>query len=245
MRINRFLFILCSILFVLACGKDESKKWPEAQHKLLSKIKKNGELVRKYSYEGQVLKKSLSIIGEIVRVVEFFNIGDTIIAKYYTDEVLTSTIKYYDTDTQTGRRDRYYEDGMLRDYRIYNFIGDCGFDSYDRFDAIGILQNEFVFEFTDDLCSYSSSYSSQNQPGLTKVISINENTIGYNNSTILPFFRIKMTYNTVKLTIVDDDIVNNERSYDAVFTFDSDGFPIKEIRTYITDDTTIYEYEYE
>ena len=254
-RFYKYLFItvvLCSCNEDISVDdNDQVQEDPKVHVLLLKEQFKDGNLQLSYSFNADsTLNETISYDeeGEPRLSMTFEYIGDNITSETRSLESgqITGTRKYYRQSDTEGLREFYGSSGELSTISTYRFDGNvCGFTDIISFDALGNSLPNTRVEITDENCSANFYSKYQDDDEYLQWEYTRNDKFDSSNSILLPFFRIEKQNCVTKLVRrTSDGTISTNLSYDAVFEYNEDEHPIKEIRTFLDGDIVEYIYSY-
>jgi len=253
---KKLILLFLSILILHSCSKDAPSGMsnpilPIEKILLLKDRSKDGIIQISYTYNpDSTLKETISHDGEGAPRLKmtYSYVGDNIESEIILIETgeVTGARKYYKQSESEGLREFYGSDGELSTSSTYLFDESaCGYTDLIPFDALGNALPKTRVEYIDENCSSKFYSKFQDDDEYLQWEYTRNDKFDSSNSTILSFFRVEIQNCVTKLLRYSSDgTLSTNLSYDAVFEYNEDNHPIKEVRTYLDGDIIEYVYSY-
>ncbi|MEM9548790.1 MAG: hypothetical protein AAGA77_22590 [Bacteroidota bacterium] len=239
---------LCDPLYTFAKSNETFDNIIAKGQKKIRSIRKNGSLYRDYNY---------NLDGTLQSLLTYDNSGNLHTQEIYTytpisvDRTLTFVqsgsvrkYTYYNEAPDRTRRDRLDENGDLVEYRLYfHTPNDCWVDRIETY-RDEQLSSFFQYTYAGENCDYEISYFS-NGNLQSRTTNINDGMPYFGQSATLDILRYEGIGNITSRTVVKDNEVDNNGSFNAIFAYDEIGFPTSETRSYLDGKVDLYSYLYE
>ena len=263
---NKNVFSFLALLFLIAfsnCKSDDElqEEMPPTQEDdkkcFLLKEWSNDILVREFTlndenqvihyksfshFDGEILlseDRTYNTTGELTRRDQFNSGGD--LFRFYTYE-------YFGTDSIICNQFRIINGAeKFHDYSVFHFnmSENCTFSSRYFYDAeTSELKQYYIAEYLDDNCSVVFTTYSEKGNLISISKSIHDDKHGADHLVMTPPFAEVNQHNALKREWSDPsgEFVK-ELTFDSVFEYDENDYPIKETKTFL--DGNVFEYTYE
>jgi|GEM_PF-2772459 len=254
---KNLLVFICLLFLISSCSDNPTSVMMEVEPSIpVEKVLLLKEIYRDDILFSSYIFNSDSTLQSSIQYTDGEPNFETAI-QYSLDEITSTTTnlasgqistsrKYSRVSDNQGKREQFNSQGELSTTTIYSFNNDpCGYISTQRIDAFNNLIYETRIDFDDENCS---SIFYKNFEGTEEYVEWEYTRIDKfdaSNSIILPFFRVKKQHAVIKqIRKTSAGTTSTNLSYDAVFEFNEDDHPTKEIRTYLDGDVEVYTYVY-
>ena len=243
-----FILLIASLIFILACEKNEMIDSLDSSSKLLVAIKENGKLITEFKYD------------DLNRLIQLNN--------YHSDTISYSEIYQYDSDNKLIKRTF---GGFIE---TYEYFSDSSLKTTIKYYKPTDREWSIEYQYKNDKISKGITFFNGSESGyIDYKYDSNGNTIertGYSNWSEQKDFidkQYKLTYdnkiNPIKnLSVYPIDIIQNNNptyfyhymaimsmyppEYYSTYDYDTTGLPIKEYRVPTREyrGTQTFDYEY-
>ncbi len=246
--------ILISLLVILlsSCQSDDDNPNEENnsnERLFLKSYSLNGDLMLSFSYENGKTKTVMNNLGAypIREEYDYSSSNEIIVNVYSEDDEFLNSRKYFKVNEEISRFELYNYDGSLSRYFDFYFDGNnCGYHSlkvYDRYDE---LKYRLEVNFGETNCNKKViRYNELNEVQFSDDIIYDSKDSPFFSYLDENFYRLSKEHNAKSIIKRDSNgEIENEYSYNSVFEYNSNNYPIKETRNYLNGEQKIFTFEY-
>ena len=239
--------LLFGVLLFISCytdGNDDNNS-SAIENQLLRNIYIDGNLSYSFDYyDDNKIKSQTSFSGSGIYGFALFEYSNDTVTKTLSGLLSSKTISYL-TNSNTIK----FVELDLYDNINYSYLNkysseNCGLSKSETFTQYNQLYTVVEYEYKDSNCSYNS------------IIELYDGTLKYRYETIKddkhnylkslnPWPSFEKKHNIIEYNAWDqNDNLMLSNSYNSVFIYNENGYPIQETRTSFSGVTKVYNYEY-
>jgi len=241
------LVLLLGIILFMSCYTDSNDfdNSTSGEIQLLRNVFLGNELLYSFDYypDGKLMSQTNFSGGAISHFAYFEYANDTV---YKTiSGIFSSKSKSYQGNSNTIVLMEFDNEDNLLFYYLSNYSSpNCGLTTTDMYTRYGQLYTTTKYDYIDSNCSYNSKSELSNGEQKNNYAITKDGKNNYLRSVnTWPSFEKKHNIIEYKKWDADNNLVLNS-SYNSVFVYDNNGYPIQESRTSLSGVTKVYNYEY-
>ncbi|MBV1924763.1 MAG: hypothetical protein KUG68_12125, partial [Flavobacteriaceae bacterium] len=161
---------------------------------------------------------------------------------YLKDEIAFMNKSYLVNQNQS-RSDFYDYINESYNYRIFEFDGnECGVEFLEYYNSEGIILERIHYTYNSENCSYEATFEYSDFSNGHRIY---DDKNGHDASTVSEIIRRGEHHNTIenRLWSTNNDVSPNY-SYNSVYEYNEEDYPVMETRTYLNESVFVYTYEY-
>jgi hypothetical protein len=239
--------LLFGVLLFISCytdGNDDNNS-SAIEYQLLRNIYIDGNLSYSFDYyDDNKIKSQTSFSGSGIYGFALFEYSNDTVTKTLSGLLSSKTVSYL-TNSNTIK----FVELDLYDNINYSYLNkysseNCGLSKSETYTQYNQLYAVTEYEYKDSNCSYNSVRELYNGSQKYRYETLKDDKQNYLNS-LNPWTSFEKKHNIVEYKVWDqNESLMLSNSYNSVFIYNENGYPIQETRTSFSGVTKVYNYEY-
>ena len=240
------LLLGLSLLAIISCQTDtDDFKEPLTESKLLRNVFLDGQQLYNFEYySDNKIQAQLTFSQGSISTVAYFEYSNDTVFKKLTG-LFTSKSKSYLSGSNALTLLEFDADDNLLTYFVNTYeSSNCGLSKTNKFTQFGDLYSVTEYDYIDSNCSYNSTNALFNGVEKSNYSILKDDKNNHRNS-VNPWPQFSNNHNIIEYRLwnQNDNLVLSN-SYNSVFVYDDDNYPIQETRTLLSGDIKVYSFEY-